>query len=83
MMKEKPMELMLLKFIDRQRKSELCVHMSGNAKKLKRRLEFIMMPETKKVNTFMVAVHKAAGIVFGAAIFIFYVYQCTYCYLCC
>lgn len=41
--------MMLLKFIDRQRKSELCVHMSGNAKKLKRRLEFIMMPETKKL----------------------------------
>ena len=63
--------MMLLKFIDRQRKSELCVHMSGNAKKLKRRLEFIMMPETKKVNTFMVAVHKAAGIAFGAAILFF------------
>lgn len=27
--------MMLLKFIDRQRKSELCVHMSGNAKNLK------------------------------------------------
>lgn len=71
MMKEKAYGMMLLKFIDRQRKSELCVHMSGNAKKLKRRLEFIMMPETKKVNTFMVAVHKAAGIVFGAAILFF------------